>query len=76
MLEPRFRVASFISIIILLIGSSQKAKSAIGVNWGTLSFHKLKPFIVVDLLKENKVQKVKLFDADLDSLKAFMGSGI
>jgi hypothetical protein len=76
MLEPRFRVASFISVIILLIGSSQKAESAIGVNWGTLSFHKLKPSIVVDLLKENKVQKVKLFDADPDSLKALMGSGI
>ena len=71
---PRFRVAAFISLI--LINSSLKAESAIGVNWGTLSFHKLKPTTVVDLLKENKVQKVKLFDADPDALKALMGSGI
>ena len=71
---PRFRVAALISLI--LINSSLKAESAIGVNWGTLSFHRLKPTTVVDLLKENKVQKVKLFDADPGALKALMGSGI
>lgn len=51
-------------------------ESAIGVNWGTLALHRLSPDTVVDLLKENKIEKVKLFDADPDSLKALMGSGI
>lgn len=74
LLLPRFRVAALISLI--LINSSLKAESAIGVNWGTLSFHRLKPTTAVDLLKENKVQKVKLFDADPGALKALMGSGI
>lgn len=51
-------------------------ESGIGVNWGTLSFHRLKPSTVVDLLRENRIQKVKLFEADSDVLKALMGSGI
>ncbi|XP_073004431.1 glucan endo-1,3-beta-glucosidase 5 isoform X1 [Typha latifolia] len=50
--------------------------SAIGVNWGTLSSHKISPFVVVDLLKENKIGKVKLFDTDPAVLRALMGSGI
>ncbi|KAB1221641.1 Glucan endo-1,3-beta-glucosidase 5 [Morella rubra] len=77
MLEPRlgFTAAALVSLF-LLVGSSLKAESAIGVNWGTLSFHKLNPSTVVDLLKANKIQKVKLFEADPDVLKALMGSGI
>jgi hypothetical protein len=31
---------------------------------------------VVDLLKDNKITKVKLFEAEADVLKALMGSGI
>lgn len=51
-------------------------ESAIGVNWGTVSFRKLNPSTVVDLLKDNKITKVKLFEAEADVLKALMGSGI
>ena len=51
-------------------------ESAIGVNWGTISFHRLKPSTVVDLLKENKISKVKIFDTDPGVLRALMGSGI
>ncbi|CAH9086126.1 unnamed protein product [Cuscuta europaea] len=52
------------------------SESAIGVNWGTLSLHKLSPPKVVDLLKYNGIWKVKLFEADPDVLRALMGSGI
>ncbi|KAL3627223.1 hypothetical protein CASFOL_028586 [Castilleja foliolosa] len=51
-------------------------ESGIGVNWGTLSNHRLSPETVVDLLKDNRISKVKLFDADPAALKALMGSGI
>jgi len=51
-------------------------ESAIGVNWGTVSFHKLKPSTVVDLLKDNKIPKVKVFEAEPEVLKPLMGSGI
>ncbi|XP_077222588.1 O-Glycosyl hydrolases family 17 protein [Tasmannia lanceolata] len=51
-------------------------ESGIGVNWGALSSHKLSPSVVVDLMKENKIEKVKLFDVDPIVLKGLMGSGI
>lgn len=64
------------SVMLLFIGSFHFTESAIGVNWGTVSNHRLSPATVVDLLKVNKIQKVKLFDADPDCLRALMGSGI
>ncbi|PIA61447.1 hypothetical protein AQUCO_00300745v1 [Aquilegia coerulea] len=63
-------------LIIVVSSSVLMVDSAIGVNWGTISFHRLSPSIVVDLMKANKIQKVKLFDADPNSLTALMGSGI
>ncbi|KAJ8761033.1 hypothetical protein K2173_025740 [Erythroxylum novogranatense] len=71
----RFRkVLIFMSII--LSGSFLVAESGIGVNWGSVSFHRLKPSTVVDLMKDNKIEKVKLFDADPDVLQSLVGSGI
>ncbi|KAH6777201.1 O-Glycosyl hydrolases family 17 protein [Perilla frutescens var. frutescens] len=70
----------FSSKVLLLVVSMSVAvavvESAIGVNWGTVALHRLSPDTVVDLLKDNKIEKVKLFDADPGSLKALMGSGI
>lgn len=74
MLERRFEAA--LLCLILLFRSSLVVESAIGVNWGTISFHKLKPSTVVGLLKSNRIEKVKLFDAEPSVLKALMGSGI
>ncbi|XP_010434711.1 PREDICTED: glucan endo-1,3-beta-glucosidase 5-like [Camelina sativa] len=59
----------------LLFVSYKMVDSAIGVNWGTLSFHKMRPSTVVDLLKANKITKVKLFDTNPDALRALMGTG-
>ncbi|KAF9604920.1 hypothetical protein IFM89_011287 [Coptis chinensis] len=70
---------ALISLITLTLISRpplQMVESAIGVNWGSVSYHRLSPSIVVDLLKHNKIQKVKLFDADPGALRALMGSGI
>lgn len=72
--ERRFEVV--LLCLILLFSSSLVVESAIGVNWGTISFHKLKPSTVVDLFKSNRIEKVKLFDADPRVLKALMGTGI
>ncbi|KAL3521792.1 hypothetical protein ACH5RR_014626 [Cinchona calisaya] len=63
-------------VVVLLVGSSGLVESGIGVNWGTLSLHKMSPTTVVNLFKDNKIEKVKLFEADPDSMKALMGSGI
>jgi len=80
MTEPcnRFGMASILALIMMLdlCWIPLLTESAIGVNWGTVSFRKLKPSTVVDLLKDNKITKVKLFEAEADVLKALMGSGI
>ncbi|XP_057963214.1 glucan endo-1,3-beta-glucosidase 5 [Malania oleifera] len=62
--------------VVLWLSGAVVVESAVGVNWGTVSFHRLSPTSVVGLLKDNKIQKVKLFDADPDVLKSLMGSGI
>ncbi|OIW12283.1 hypothetical protein TanjilG_06072 [Lupinus angustifolius] len=48
----------------------------LGVNWGTQATHQLKPDMVVQMMKENGIQKVKLFDADSATMSALSGSGI
>ncbi|KAI3440246.1 Glucan endo-1 [Psidium guajava] len=75
MLQPRTKVAIF-SLLLVLSASLPVTEPAIGVNWGTVSFHRLRPSTVVDLLQQNKIQRVKLFDADPSALRALEGSGI
>ncbi|XP_073059045.1 glucan endo-1,3-beta-glucosidase 6-like isoform X1 [Primulina eburnea] len=52
------------------------AVGGIGANWGSQTSHNLPPDIVVRMLRENGIQKVKLFDADYDTLQALGKSGI
>ncbi|CAH2051453.1 unnamed protein product [Thlaspi arvense] len=42
----------------------------LGVNWGTMATHKLPPKTVVKMLKDNNINKVKLFDADETTIGA------
>lgn len=63
-------------LLFLLQRSCLFVQSAIGVNWGTLASHRISPPVVVDLLRQNKIQKVKLFDSNQEFIKALMGSGI
>ena len=48
----------------------------IGVNWGTQLTHPLPPATVVKMLRDNGIQKVKLFDADSSILSALRNTGI
>lgn len=48
----------------------------LGVNWGTMATHKLPPEDVVQMLKDNGINKVKLFDAEQSTMSALAGSGI
>jgi Glycosyl hydrolases family 17 len=63
-------------LLFLLLRSCLYVESSVGVNWGTLSSHRISPPVVVDLLRQNKIPKVKLFDTDPVILRALMGSGI
>ncbi|KAL6272010.1 hypothetical protein ACE6H2_022702 [Prunus campanulata] len=48
----------------------------LGVNWGTMATHELPPETVVQMLKDNGIQKVKLFDAGESTMSALAGSGL
>lgn len=61
---------------VLLIMDCVVVVSGIGVNWGTQATHPLPPSTVVRLLKDNGIDKVKLFDADSKTLNALANSGI
>ena len=54
------------------------AKGVLGFacNWGRVSTHPLPGHITVQLMKDNGFDKVKLFDADPEALKALANSGI
>ena len=56
----------------LVVGSV----SGIGANWGTQTSHPLSPSIVVRMLKDNGIQKVKLFDAEDATLSALKKTNI
>ncbi|KAF9616772.1 hypothetical protein IFM89_032325 [Coptis chinensis] len=64
----------FFGAVVLL--SMLVSVSGIGANWGNQATHPLPPDTVVRLLKDNGFQKVKLFDADYDTLRALSKSGI
>lgn len=71
--------AVFLAVGVVILGGGlvvERGEAAIGVNWGTLSQHRLSAQTVVDLLKQNKISKVKLFDADPEVLNALRGTQI
>lgn len=63
----------FVLLSWLFLGNGT---SGLGVNWGTQASHRLSPSIVVQMLNDNHISKVKLFDSDPAILNALAGSGI
>ncbi|KAG8098501.1 hypothetical protein GUJ93_ZPchr0013g35797 [Zizania palustris] len=53
-----------------------RAAEALGMNWGTQASHPLSPKVVAQVLTDNGIKKVKLFDADHDTLSALAGTGV
>ncbi|XP_073039652.1 glucan endo-1,3-beta-glucosidase 8-like [Primulina eburnea] len=48
----------------------------VGVNWGTQASQNLHPSMIVQMLKDNNIGKIKLFDSDHWTVKYFAGTGI
>ncbi|KAJ0265468.1 Glucan endo-1,3-beta-D-glucosidase [Hirschfeldia incana] len=68
-------LALFVGLTILINPLSIMV-DGLGVNWGTMATHKLPPKTVVQMLKDNNINKVKLFDADETTMGALAGSGL
>ncbi|KAG5570820.1 hypothetical protein H5410_060586 [Solanum commersonii] len=66
--EKMFKVGIFLLFLSGVDG--------LGVNWGTMATHKLPPKTVVQMLKDNGIGKVKLFDADQSTMSALAGSDV
>ncbi|KAG6421131.1 hypothetical protein SASPL_117680 [Salvia splendens] len=65
-----------ILLCVMMMAPSPSSSTSVGVNWGTMATHLLSPSSVVDMLKANGFNKVKLFDADDTILDALSGSPI
>lgn len=66
----------FVGLVILISPLGVTVVDGLGVNWGTMATHKLPPKTVVQMLKDNNINKVKLFDADETTMGALAGSGL
>lgn len=62
--------------LILMATGVKVFADNMGVNWGTMTLHPLHPRIVVQLLKDNGFEKVKLFDSDPWMVGYLAGTGI
>ncbi|GAV63638.1 Glyco_hydro_17 domain-containing protein/X8 domain-containing protein [Cephalotus follicularis] len=63
-------------IVGLMLLSCGGGVKGIGVNWGNQATHPLPASTVVRLLRDNGIQKVKLFDAESATLNALSNSQI
>lgn len=63
-------------IMILLFVGVNISVEGIGVNWGTMASHELPARVVVKMLKDNGIKKVKLFDADDTTMNALIASDL
>ncbi|CAI9109173.1 OLC1v1008944C1 [Oldenlandia corymbosa var. corymbosa] len=62
-------------VLLMMMMMANYAES-IGVNWGTQAAQDLHPTMVVQMLKDNNISKIKLFDSDHWTVKFFAGTGI
>ena len=61
---------------VLFVGFLGSCVYGLGVNWGTQATHKLPPKTVVQMLTDNGIQKVKLFNRDKTTMSALAGTDI
>lgn len=69
-------ISRWVLVIGGVLGCLCVGVEGLGVNWGTMATHKLPPKTVVQMLKDNGIQKVKLFDAEQSTMSALAGSDI
>ncbi|EAZ06546.1 hypothetical protein OsI_28792 [Oryza sativa Indica Group] len=73
----RFVAAFLAAVLVMMVPCAPRAAAAaVGVNWGTVSAHRMPAPVVVELMRANRIGRVKLFDADQAALRALMGSGL
>ncbi|KAG0494509.1 hypothetical protein HPP92_005503 [Vanilla planifolia] len=76
--SPAAAASATLAILLLhvLASPATMAEAALGVNWGTITYHRLPPKTVASLLADNGIKKVKLFDVDSYTMETLAGTGI
>uniref|UniRef100_R7WEB0 Glucan endo-1,3-beta-glucosidase 8 n=1 Tax=Aegilops tauschii TaxID=37682 RepID=R7WEB0_AEGTA len=69
-------LGAWLCALLAAVAAVLPAADALGMNWGTQATHPLSPRIVVQMLRDNGIKKVKLFDADQGTLNALAGTDI
>lgn len=69
-------MAIWLCTFFMLVATINGATNNLGVNWGNIASNPLPPGNVVEMLKDNGIKKVKLFDADSYTLNHLAGTGI
>ncbi|KAK1259464.1 Glucan endo-1,3-beta-glucosidase 8 [Acorus gramineus] len=71
-------MACLVVVVVGLVGGLAEAEAAavegLGVNWGTMASHQMLPEMVVRMMRDNGIKRVKIFDADPWTLKSLEGS--
>ncbi|KAL6219407.1 hypothetical protein ACLB2K_007166 [Fragaria x ananassa] len=76
-MERGYVMMMLVCVVMVVLGCwSGGGVEGLGVNWGTMATHKLPPDTVVQLLKDNGIQKVKLFDAEQSTMSALAGTSL
>jgi hypothetical protein len=70
------RLLLLLVVAALWWAAAPGAVEALGMNWGTQASHPLPPKAVVQVLQDNGIKKVKLFDTDFAAMSALAGTGI
>ncbi|AES72750.1 putative glucan endo-1,3-beta-D-glucosidase [Medicago truncatula] len=78
MAGAEFSIGALCLIVLLAYGTLHCVQGAdsipgLGINWGALASNPMDPNIVANMLKDNGIKKVKLFDADPWIVSAFSG---
>ncbi|XP_073018082.1 glucan endo-1,3-beta-glucosidase 8-like [Primulina eburnea] len=68
MLMMQMHVIMWVDMIVLAEGGR------IGINWGRVSYQKMMPSMVVDLLLQNEIKEVRIFNPAGNVLEAFTGT--
>lgn len=66
----------WVVVVVMVVGHMMGVAEGLGVNWGNQAAQNLHPRNIVQMLKDNNITKVKLFDSDAWVVKHFAGTGI
>lgn len=70
MRRPGFLIGACTAVLLFRLAHG------LGVNWGTIASHPLDAGIVVQMLKDNGITKVKLFDSNPRVVRVLAGTNI